>query len=105
MGERATRYPDPRKFSPVGRPRLLGDVESEVADLAVPDDVVLALEPELALRAEVREGPADRHQLLVAVDLGTDEPARDVGVDHPGRVLGPCPVRDRPRPHLVLPDR
>src|SRR4030095_10482218 len=82
--------------------RLLGDVEPEVANLAVADDVVLALEAELAAGAQVGEGAVDGDQLVVPVDLGPDESPRDVGVHRARGVLGAGPGRDGPRPYLVL---
>src|SRR5207249_92532 len=95
----ATDYPGPRKFS------LAGDVESEVTDFAVADDVVLALEPQLAPRAQIGEGPGHRHELVVPVDLRTDEAPGDIRMHDPGRILCARALWDRPCAHLVLADR
>jgi len=81
----------------------LPDVEPEVADLTVPDDVVLALEPQLPPRAEIGERAVDPDQIVVAVDLRPDEPPTDVGVNGARSVLSPRALRDRPRADLVLP--
>src|SRR2546421_296115 len=81
------------------------DVEAEVADFPVPDDVVLALEAELALGAQVGEGPVHGDEVVVAVDLGTDESAGYVGVDRVRGVLRSRALGDRPGPHLVLAQR
>src|SRR5207248_3365199 len=60
---------------------------SEVTDFAVADDVVLALEPQLAPRAQIGEGPGHRHELVVPVDLRTDEAPGDIRMHDPGRIL------------------
>ena len=80
-------------------------VEAEVADFPVPDDVVLALEAELALGAQVGEGPVHGDEVVVAVDLGTDESAGYVGVDCVRGVLRSRALGDRPGSHLVLTQR
>ena len=56
------------------------DIEANVDDVAVAHHVVASFEPLLAALAKhgVRPGI---EQLLGIGDLGTDEPARDVGVD------------------------
>src|SRR3989442_15676953 len=80
-------------LSPGMNPRArlsLRDVEAEVADFPVPDDVVLALEAELALGAQVVAVPAHGAEVVVAVDLGTDESEGYVGVD---LVRGVLPAR------------
>src|SRR5262245_9730075 len=84
---------------------LLGDVEPEVADLAVADDVVLALEALLAPGPEIGERSLDRHQIVVARDLGADEAPLDVRVHRAGGGLRPRARGDRPRAHLVLTHR
>src|SRR5438309_1325458 len=83
---------------------LLPHVEPEVADLAVADDVILALEPELALGADVGERTLDGNQLVVAHHLGADEAARDVRVHGPGGVLRARLLGNGPRPYFVLTD-
>src|SRR2546428_9233659 len=95
-------------LSPGMNPRArlsLRDVEAEVADLPVPDDVVLALEAELALGAQVGEGSVHGDEVVVAVDLGTDESAGDVGVDCVRGVLRSRALGDRPGSRLVLAQR
>src|SRR6185295_9652541 len=84
---------------------LLAHVETEVADLAVLHRVVLALEPEPPPLPGGGHGSVGGEQIVVAHHLGADEPARDVGVDGPRRVLGAGGARDRPRPYLVLAHR
>src|SRR5207247_9617026 len=73
---------------------LLPHVEPEVADLAVADDIILALEPELALAADVGERTLDGNQLVVAPHLAADEAARD------GRLHGPRGVASARPPGL-----
>src|SRR5262249_37075714 len=77
------------------------NVEADVQDIAVADDVRLALERlhpaacSLGVRARVDEvAPADH--------LAADEPARDVGVDRPGGVERGLPVAERPGARLLL---
>src|SRR5439155_7765121 len=84
--------------------RSAADVEPEVADFSVLDWVVLPLEaqgrapPGFGQRASVEE-------LCPADHLRADEPTREVGVDDRRRLDGGGSRPDRPRPHLVLPDR
>src|ERR1051326_6699153 len=52
---------------------LLRQIEPEVTDFTVAHDVVLALEPQLALRAELGEVALRRDELVVAVDLRSGE--------------------------------
>src|SRR3989442_722076 len=100
-GARRVAQADPRR-RPV-EPASLSHVEPEVADLPVPDDVVLALEPQLPPRTEVGERAVDADQIVVAVDLRPDEPPTDVGVNGARSVLSPRALRDRPGTDLVLP--
>ena len=60
--------------------------EAEVDDVAVLDDVLLALEPHLAVIAAGGHRAA-RDERVVADDLGADEPARDVAVNLAGGEL------------------
>src|ERR1700731_3333766 len=78
--------------------------EAEVDDVAILHDVLLALEPDLAvIAAEGHRAPAD--QRVVADDFSADESPRDVGVDLAGREVRCRAPRDRPGAALVLPDR
>src|SRR5262249_913326 len=76
-------------------------IEQEVHDVAVLDDVVLALDAQLA-------GGLDRSLLAVlievvdGVDLGADEALLEVGVDHAGRLGSERALADRPRADLLL---
>ena len=77
--------------------------EAEVDDVAVLNDVLLALEPHFAVIA------ADGHraacdQGVVADDFRTDEATGDVAVDFTGRQLRRRVARDRPGAALVLAD-
>src|SRR5262245_27790256 len=64
---------------------LTSHVEAEVHDIAFVDDVLLALEPQLAgfLRALLA---LVRDIVVVGDDLGADEPFLEVGMDHAGRL-------------------
>src|SRR5499433_272515 len=94
-GSRKRRRPEP----------LLGDVEAKVADLPVPHDVVLAFQPELALLAHRGHRAVGGDQLVVAHHLGTDEAARDVGMNGARGILGTGAPGDGPGPHLGLTHR
>ena len=59
---------------------------TEIDDVAVEHDVLLAFETQLAVVAARRERSA-REQVLVTDDFGANEPALNVGVDLPGGVL------------------
>src|SRR6516162_1689522 len=69
-------------------------------DVAVGDDVGLALEPHLArlLRAGLA---AERHIIVVGDGLGADEAALEVGMDDGGGLRRPGAVRDRPGRRLL----
>src|SRR5215208_4620002 len=85
------------------RVRTLSRGVSEVDHVAVEDDVLLALEPQLRVVAK-RGERSTREQVLIAAHFGADEPALDVGVDLAGRVLRVRAARDGPRAVLVLAD-
>ena len=101
---RERRGPPPPRRSGTCRPspamlrvaRL--DREPHVEDVAFADDVVLALHADLAVRLRGLHRPR-RDQLVVADDLGADEPALQVGVDHAGclRRRGAAPNLPRAR--------
>src|SRR6266568_7772152 len=75
--------------------------ESNVQDVALSDDVIAALHPQLALR--LGGVPAARtHQVVERDDLRPDEPSLEVGVDDPGRLRGGGPPTHLPGPGLVL---
>src|SRR5947208_8789000 len=75
--------------------------EPEVDDVAVLDDVVLALEPQLPRLAALGLAP-EAHELVVGDHLGADEAALDVAVDLARRLEGRRAAADRPGPALVL---
>ncbi len=79
------------------------DVEADVDDVAVLDDVRLALEPlqPAAGRLGVRSA---LEQVVPADDLGADEAARDVRVDRLRRVERGLAVLQRPRARLGVAD-
>src|SRR5687767_3537672 len=77
--------------------------KTEVDDIAVLDDVVLAFQPDFAVLAAYRHRAA-RGQRIVADDFGADEPALNVAVDLPGGELGRRAARDRPGAAFVLAD-
>src|SRR5690349_11277201 len=59
------------------------DVEPEVHDIALADDVLLALKAQLA--GLLRAGLALAGEIVVIADhLGTDEAALEIGMDHAG---------------------
>src|ERR1700679_1204753 len=70
-------------------------VEAELDYVAVSHDVVLALDAGLADGARRRDR-AGRHQVVERHDLGLDEPALEVRVDHAGRLGGGRPDLDPP---------
>ena len=64
-------------------------------DVAVLDDVVLALEPQLPRLAAPGLAP-EPHEVLVGDHLGADEAALDVAVDLARRLEGGRAAADRP---------
>src|SRR5262245_63290504 len=86
------------------RTELLRNIEAEVADLAILDGVVLALQAELAALAHRGHRAGGGDQLVVADDLGADEAARDVGVDGTRGILGAGAGGHRPGAALVVAD-
>src|SRR4051794_18070129 len=78
--------------------------EAEVDDVAVQDDVVLALQSHLAVLAAYGHRAA-RDKRVVGDDLGADEAAGDVAVNLTGRELRRRVARYRPCAALVLADR
>src|SRR5207253_9045187 len=86
------------------RPRRLLrqlDVEADVEDVAVLDDVGLALEPLLAGPGRLRVTTCS-HEIVPAHHLAADEAARDVRVDRLGGVERRLALPQRPRPRLLL---
>src|SRR4029453_15970549 len=76
---------EPEVLDLSNEPRLCrSDVEAEVDDVAVLDDVVLALDPELSGLAAARLA-SELDQVAPVDHLGADEASLDVGVDLPGR--------------------
>src|ERR687890_631967 len=74
--------------------------EAEVEDVAVLDDVVLTLQPQLARVAGA--GLALQCNVIRVGDgLGADEALFEVGVDHARRLGRPRAARHRPRPRLL----
>src|SRR4051812_32288174 len=84
--------------------RMLSRRVAEIDHVAVEDDVLLALEAQLAVLA-ARAERAAREQVLVADDFGADEAALDVGVDFAGRELRRRVARNRPGAALVFAHR
>src|SRR5262249_223240 len=76
------------------------DIEAEIDDVAVGDDVLLALEAELPGLADLGFG-LEREQVLDAHHLGADEAALDVRVNLPGRAVGVRALLYRPGAALV----
>src|SRR5436309_13932013 len=70
-------------------------------DVAVRDDVVLALEPEPTRLAAPGLAP-QAHEVLVGDHLGADEAALDVAVDLARRLEGRRAAANRPGAALVL---
>ena len=80
------------------------DIESELHHVAVAGEVVLAFEADLAQLLGLRPR-ADGEQLVPLDDLGTDEPALEVGVDAPGALRRRRALVERPRPRLLVAGR
>src|SRR4029079_11761714 len=78
--------------------------EPEVDDVAVLDDVLLALQAPLAVIAADGHRPA-RDQRIVCHDFGPDESTRDVGMDFTGGILRGRPARNGPGAALVFTHR
>src|SRR4051812_43161436 len=76
------------------------NVELEVDDVAVADDVFLAFELQLGVRAAGSLG-AVLDEVLPPDDLGLDEAALEVGVDDARRLGGLGAALDRPGAALV----
>src|SRR3954468_6266479 len=89
------------RTSPSRTSQGISDVEPDLEDVAVLDLVVLAFDAELAdflglvPRTEVE-------QLVPADDLGADEAALQVGVDHAGALGRLRTGAERPRPRLLV---
>src|SRR6266508_211633 len=80
------------------------DREADVHDVALPDDVILALDPDEALVLG-RLHAARTHQILEGDHFRPDEPTLQVGVDGPGGLGRFRPSRYLPSPRLVLSGR
>src|SRR5579871_3976973 len=76
------------------------DVEPKVHDVAFADEVVLALEAHLSRIPSARL-PAAGDVVVEADDLGADEAALEVGVDHAGRLRRGRTTPDRPGADLL----
>src|SRR5947208_10786911 len=92
---RARAGPAPRTQAPFSCGK------SKVDDVAVLDDVFLALETHLAVVAARRHRTA-RRERVVADHFRTDEAARNVAVDFARGQLRGGVARNRPRPALVF---
>src|SRR2546422_8907664 len=77
--------------------------KSEIYDIAVLDDVLLAFEAHLAMVTAGSHRTAG-NQRVVGNDFGADEPPGDVAVNLAGRQLCGRLARDRPGAALVLAD-
>src|SRR5262249_50297695 len=88
----------PRRYR---RRAAVSDVEADLHHVAVLDDVLLALDPQLAdllglhPRAELQE-------LVPADDLGADEAPFEVAVDHAGALRRLVAGSEGPGPRLLL---
>src|SRR5947209_7775022 len=76
------------------------DVEAKMNHVAVAHHVLLALEAELA-RLLGALLPTVRDEVVVRGDLGTDEAALEVGVNHAGGLRRGGATRNRPRAHFL----
>src|SRR5947208_16535080 len=83
------------------RARRSSDREPEVDDVAVPHDVLLALEAQLPRLAALRLAPV-ADELVERHHLGADEAALDVAVDLAGGLERRRAAADRPGAALVL---
>src|SRR5262249_2884767 len=90
---------DPRWVTIHASPQLHS--EAEVDDVAVLDDVVLPLEPDLPRLATLRLARV-LDEIVVGHHLGADEPAFNVAVDAPGRPARRGAASDGPGAALVL---
>src|SRR5215831_3691365 len=92
--------------SPLGKsnrpPPPVSNIEPEVDDVAVGDDVLLALQAELADLADLGLG-LEGQQIIDAHHLRTDEAALDVRVDLAGGAVRGGALADRPGAALVGP--
>src|SRR4051812_18780547 len=76
------------------------DIEAEFDDVAVGHGVVLALYAHLSTRTCFGHR-AGIHDVLVGNDLGLDEAAFEVGMNHPGGLWRGGTPLDRPGPRLL----
>ena len=81
LDERHLRFADDDRAQTV---RMLSRGVAEIDHVAVGDEIVLALEPQLAVIAAGGERAA-REQPFARHDFGADEAALDVGVNRAGR--------------------
>src|SRR5437764_10351364 len=77
-------------------------IEAELDHVTVLHDVVLALDAGLPRGARGGDGPGG-DKVVVGHDLGLDETALEVAVDHPGRLGRRRPDADRPGPGFLWP--
>src|SRR5262245_35905674 len=77
--------------------------ESEVNDIAVLDDVLLAFQPQLSFVASLAFA-AGSDEVVVVNDFGPDESALEVAVDAAGSARRPVAATNGPSLHLVLAD-
>lgn len=75
--------------------RFRSDIEEEFDDVAVLDDVFLALQAYLARFARSRV-VASRREIVVAHNLRADEAAFEIRVDLASRLWRLCAAADRP---------
>src|SRR5580704_9777967 len=92
----------PALASALGRPPGSSNVEAEVHDIGFLYQVLLALEPQPA--GLPRPGLAVVADVVVeGNDLGTNEAALEIGVDHPGSLRGGTASAHRPGADLLRP--
>src|SRR5580658_4714947 len=92
----------PALASALGRPPGRSNVEAEVHDIGFLYQVLLALEPQPAGFA--RPGlPVVADVVVKGDDLGTNEAALEIGMDHPGGLRGGTAPAHRPGANLLRP--
>src|SRR5579864_3594034 len=87
--------------SPLRSSQAMSDVEPDLQHVAVLHLVVLAFNAKLA-RLLGRLPRAQAEELVPADHLGADEPALQVGVDHPRALGGLGAGAEGPRPALLV---
>ena len=66
---------------------MRSNIEPEMHYIAIPDDVLLALQPHLARLLRTLFAPAG-YEVVITDDFGTDEAFLEIGMDHGGGLGG-----------------